>query len=66
MNPAHPSIVTLLPTSAARQLQQAALIPVTRADPLARVKAVDKAVERVRRDYPQFFKQDNPCEESLR
>ena len=36
-------------------LQQAARTPITRADPLARVKAIEKAIERVKREYPQFF-----------
>jgi len=47
---------TLLPPEAVRLLQQAAQTPITRADPLARVKAIDKAAERVKRDYPHYFK----------
>ena len=45
----------VLPPEAARLLQQAAQTPITRADPLARVKAIEKAIERVKREYPQFF-----------
>ena len=45
-----------LPPEAMRLLQQAAQTPITRADPLARVKAIEKATERVKRQYPQFFK----------
>ena len=44
-----------LPRDAAKLLQQAAQTPITRADPLARVKAIEKAIERVKREYPQFF-----------
>jgi len=45
----------VLPSDAAKLLQQAAQTPITRADPLARVKAIEKAIERVKREYPQFF-----------
>jgi len=48
---------TTLPADAARLLKQAAQTPITRADPLARVKAIDKAIERIKRDYPRFFKE---------
>lgn len=48
---------TTLPTDAAKLLKQAAQTPITRADPLARVKAIEKATERVKRQYPQFFKE---------
>lgn len=47
---------TTLPPDAAKLLKQAAQTLITRADPLARVKAIEKAIERVKRDYPQFFK----------
>ncbi len=47
----------VLPTDAAKLLKQAAQTPITRADPLARVKAIEKAVERVKRQFPQFFKE---------
>ena len=46
---------TTLPTDAAKLLKQAAQTPITRADPLARVKAIEKAIERVKREYFQFF-----------
>lgn len=45
----------VLPPEAARLLQQAAQTPIPGHDPLARVKAIDKAIERVKREYPQFF-----------
>lgn len=47
----------LLPLEAARLLQQAAQTPIPGHDPLARVRAIDKAIERVKRQYPQFFKE---------
>ena len=50
-----PPANVLLPRDAAKLLQQAAQTPITRADPLARVKAIEKAIERVKREYPQFF-----------
>lgn len=46
-----------LPYHAAKLLQNAALTPVSVFDPLARVKAIDKATEQVKRQYPQFFKE---------
>lgn len=45
----------VLPRDAAKLLQQAAQTPITRADPLARVKAIEKAIERVKREYPPIF-----------
>jgi len=50
-------VQTTLPPQAVRLLQQAAQMPITRADPLARVKAIEKATERVKRQYPQSFKE---------
>lgn len=50
-----PTLSTVLPPAARVKLQQAAQTPITRADPLARVKAIEKAIERVKREYPQFF-----------
>lgn len=49
--------VKLLPCAAAVLLQQAAQTPTPVNDPLARVKAIDKAIERVKRQCPQFFKE---------
>lgn len=48
---------TTLPLDAAKLLKQAAQTPIPGHDPLARVKAIDKATERVKRQYPQFFKE---------
>lgn len=53
----NPPPANVLPRDAAKLLQQAAQTPITRADPLARVKAIEKAIERVKREYPQFFKE---------
>lgn len=50
-----PPPANVLPRDAATLLQQAAQTPITRNDPLARVKAIEKAVERVKRDHPQYF-----------
>ena len=46
----------VLPYDAARLLQQAAQTPIPGHDPLARVKAIEKAIERVKREHPQFFR----------
>lgn len=46
-----------LPYHAARLLQQASQTPIPHHDPLARVKAIDKATEQVKRQYPKFFKE---------
>lgn len=53
----NPPPANVLPRDAAKLLKQAAQTPITRADPLARVKAIEKAVERVKRQFPQFFKE---------
>lgn len=47
---------TLLPPEAAHLLQLAARTPITRVDPLARVKAIEKACERVKRRNPELFR----------
>lgn len=55
---------SVLPASAARLLQQAAQVPITQDDPLARVKAIERAIERVKRGYPQFFRQESDDHET--
>lgn len=55
MKPTPP--VALLPPAAAKLLQQAAQTPIPGHDPLARVKAIEKATERVKSNHPQFFKE---------
>lgn len=49
-----PNPIRLLPLEAARWLQEAAKEP----DSLARRIAIEKATEKVRRKYPNFFKQE--------
>ena len=51
-----------LPPAAIAQLQRAAQTPITADDPLARVKAIEQATARVKRDYPEFFNQEQ-CNE---
>lgn len=48
--PAH-----VLPPAAVKLLQQAAQTPIVRGSPLARQIAIEKATERVKREFPQFF-----------
>jgi hypothetical protein len=48
---------SLLPPEAIQALQQAAQTPITADDPRARVKAIEKVTERVKRDYPHLFKE---------
>ena len=44
-----------LPLEAQRILMRAAQTPVTAADPLARTKAIEKATQRVKAKYPEYF-----------
>jgi|GEM_PF-3051448 len=53
-----PPLATVLPLAAARLLQKSAQTPVTKADPLAREKAMEAALARVVRTWPQYFRQD--------
>lgn len=48
-------IANILPADAIAQLQRAASTPITARDPLARVKAIEQAVKRVKRNHPQYF-----------
>lgn len=50
----------LLPQHVREALRRAAQTPVTPADPLARVRAIEAAIERARRSYPEFFKKESP------
>jgi hypothetical protein len=45
-----------LPAQAQEILKKAAKTPVTRADPLARIKAMEKADQRVKTLFPQYFR----------
>lgn len=47
----------VLPLDAARLLQKAAQTPIPAHDPLARVKAIDKATALVKRMYPKYFRE---------
>lgn len=48
----------VLPPAAAKLLQQAAAAPIPASDPLARVKAIEQAIQRVRTNHPEYFKQE--------
>jgi len=50
---------SLLPLDAQRVLKRAALTLDTRFNPLARRIAVDQAIKKVMRNYPQYFKEIN-------
>lgn len=45
-----------LPIDAQVELMRAQKTPITLADPLARVKAIDQATQRIKQRYPQFFR----------
>lgn len=47
---------SLLPAIVVLELQKAAQTKITPSDPLARIKAIERASARARRNYPQFFK----------
>lgn len=51
-----------LPTQAVEALKNAAQVKPTKSDPLARVKALERASDMARRLYPDMFKQENPDE----
>lgn len=46
------------PAAVIAQLQRAAQTPVTEADPLARVKAIEQTTQRIRQQYPELFRKD--------
>lgn len=46
---------TLLPPDAIALLQKAQKTPIPDHDPFARVKAIDKARERIRQQHPNLF-----------
>jgi hypothetical protein len=46
-----------LPIDAQNDLMRASQTPITRADPLARVKAIEQATQRIKRKYPELFKE---------
>jgi hypothetical protein len=49
-----------LPDTAAEALKKAAQVKPSAADPMARIKAVERATEMARRLYPDHFKKENP------
>jgi hypothetical protein len=48
-----------LPETAADALKRAAQVKPSAADPMARIKAVERATELARRLYPDHFKKEN-------
>jgi len=52
-----PWIHKALPMDAQADLKAAAQTPITPEDPLARVKAIDHAIQRVKQRYPHLFKE---------
>lgn len=52
-----PTPSALLPPAARVKLQRAAQTPTPADDPLARVKAIEKAIQWAKQNYPQFFKE---------
>ena len=53
---AMPPPARVLPLEAALALQRASQVKNTRQDPLARAKAVNRAIRYVRLQYPMFFR----------
>jgi len=53
----HDQLHTVLPVEAQLILRRAASTPITEEDPLARRRAVDSAIDKVKRDYPEYFNQ---------
>lgn len=51
-----PPLAKVLPPSAAQLLRKAAQTPIPAHDPLARERAIDQATARVKRLYPDYFK----------
>lgn len=49
----------LMPQHASDLLRQAAATPITRADPLARIKAIEAATQRIRDLYPWLFRMED-------
>jgi len=55
---APPPLAALLPRDVAMALQQAALTPIPRPDSLVRQIAIEKATERIKAQYPRYFRQE--------
>ena len=58
MNTEPKPLARVLPRFAAEALQKAALTPIPENDPLVRLKAIEKASEWVRHQYPRFFRKE--------
>jgi hypothetical protein len=52
----------VLPAEAVKVLQRAAKTPITPVDPLARLKAIDAAIDKVKRMCPECFRHENDRE----
>lgn len=53
------------PAAAVAQLQRAAQTPITEADPLARVKAIEQATQRIKQQFPHYFRKDEHHENPI-
>ena len=53
----HDELHSLLPVEAQLLLRRAASTPIKKGDHLATRRAVDSAIEKVKRDYPNYFQQ---------
>ena len=47
-----------LPWNASSMLMKAAKTPITKDDPMARVKAIEQAILLLKLHYPNYFRQD--------
>jgi len=64
MNPDRPPH-RVYPAAAVAQLQRAAQTPITEADPLARVKAIEHATQWIKQQYPDLFREDMNHEDPI-
>lgn len=53
-----PTPAKVLPPDAVELLQKACCTPIRTADPQARVKAINHAIEQIKYRYPQLFQQE--------
>lgn len=51
------SVAPILPSEAQEALRRAAATPIDK-DPIARAKAIDRVIDRLRKTYPERFKDD--------
>lgn len=56
---------TTLPEVYGEMLRRAAMTPNTRANPTARDEAIAEAIERVKKDFPQFFNNKESDDEDV-